>query len=196
MEKWAKLRHGPPLCKLGIRLWARNHQMLGEKWDEIWVKTFFFALHLILGKKWDEIWVWQFQILIYVSLEFSEVSAPLPPPFQNPAYATVGGAKFLFNGATPFFPPLVAALHLLPVHLFFKVGWTIYGAIMRLALVAISNWLKKSGLPISRRKESCNNTLLTSSASNCISKPTFSTKIAVFNQTEVLTQIISNAYVK
>ena len=25
----------PPLCKLGIRLWARNHLILGEKWDEI-----------------------------------------------------------------------------------------------------------------------------------------------------------------
>ena len=39
---------------------------------------FFFALHLILGEKWDEIWVWQFQILIYVHLKFSEVSAPTP----------------------------------------------------------------------------------------------------------------------
>ena len=139
IEKWAKLRHGHPLCKLGIRLWAQNHLILGGKWDEIWMKTFFFAphlilgenwdkiwvktffmlftwfwaktgtkfewrpfffcslpdfgrkmgrnlsedlffaLHLILGEKWDEIWVWQFQILIYVPLKFSEVSAP---PFK------------------------------------------------------------------------------------------------------------------
>ena len=31
----------PPLYKLDIRLWVRNHLILGEKWDEIWVKTFF-----------------------------------------------------------------------------------------------------------------------------------------------------------
>ena len=37
---------------------------------------FFFALHLILGEKWDEIYVRQFQILIYVPLKFSEVSGP------------------------------------------------------------------------------------------------------------------------
>ena len=91
-----------PLCKLGIILWARNHLILGEngtkfkwrpffcfspdfdeKWDEIWVETFFFfVLHLILGENWDEIWVWQFQILIYVPLKFSEVSGP-PPPFSK-----------------------------------------------------------------------------------------------------------------
>ena len=72
IEKWAKLRRPPPppLCKLGIRLWARNHLILGEKWDEIWVKTFFFfflvfALRLILGEKWDEIWVKTFFFLLF-----------------------------------------------------------------------------------------------------------------------------------
>ena len=65
--------------------WAKN----GTKFE--W-RLFFSALRLILGEKWDEIWVWQFQILIYVPLKFSEVSAPPPhpppPPFQYPAYAT------------------------------------------------------------------------------------------------------------
>ena len=75
--KWAKLRHGPPLCKLGIRLssfwleiWVSSgertlskdlfffffalHLNLAEKWDEIWEKTFFFcALYLNLAEKWD-----------------------------------------------------------------------------------------------------------------------------------------------
>ena len=103
IEKWAKLRHGPPPLQVG-------HQALGSKsadfeWRPFFFcsppdfgrKTgwnlsedlFFFALHLILGETWDEIWAWQFQILIYVPLKFSEVSAPPPPPpFQNPAYAT------------------------------------------------------------------------------------------------------------
>ena len=60
--KWAKLRHGPPLCKLGIRLsgfWLEIWVSSGEKRDGPWVKTFFFffALHLNLAEKWDEIWV-------------------------------------------------------------------------------------------------------------------------------------------
>ena len=32
IKAWPPL---PPLCKLGIRLWARNHLILGKKWDEI-----------------------------------------------------------------------------------------------------------------------------------------------------------------
>ena len=42
--KWAKLRHGPPLCKLGIRLsgfWLEIWVSSGEKRDGPWVKTFF-----------------------------------------------------------------------------------------------------------------------------------------------------------
>ena len=69
-----------PFFLLFTWFWAKN----GTKFE--W-RPFFFALHLFWGKKWDEIWVWQFQILIYVFLKFSEVSAP--PPFQYPAYATV-----------------------------------------------------------------------------------------------------------
>ena len=44
IEKWAKLRHAPPPLQVGhqaFKLWDRNHLILGEKWDEIWVKTFF-----------------------------------------------------------------------------------------------------------------------------------------------------------
>ena len=61
---------------------------LGENSDEIWVKTFFFALHLILGEKSDWFWVEQFLIQMFVLLKVSEVPAPLPPFFLNPAYAT------------------------------------------------------------------------------------------------------------
>ena len=63
---------GPPFFLFAL------HLILGKKWDQIWVKTFFllftkfwaknktqiwvktffiFALHLILGKNWDQIWV-------------------------------------------------------------------------------------------------------------------------------------------
>ena len=80
LEKWAKLRHAPfpSLCKLGIRLWALNRLILGEKWDKMWVKTFFFlfsfsfALHLILGEKWDEIWVKNFFFCFALHLIFGE----------------------------------------------------------------------------------------------------------------------------
>ena len=34
-RKVSKIEALYPLCKLGIRLWARNHLILGEKWDEI-----------------------------------------------------------------------------------------------------------------------------------------------------------------
>ena len=34
-RKVSKIEAWPPLCKLGIRLWARNHLISGEKWDEI-----------------------------------------------------------------------------------------------------------------------------------------------------------------
>ena len=46
--------------------------------------------------------MWQFQILIYVSLKFSEVFGP---PFQNPAYATDFSTIF-FSGNE----------HVLPMH--------------------------------------------------------------------------------
>ena len=56
--KVSKIEAWTILCKLGIRLWARNYLILGENWDEILVKTFFFvcffALHLILSENWDE----------------------------------------------------------------------------------------------------------------------------------------------
>ena len=81
IEKWAKLRHGAPFVSwasgFGLEItwyWAKN----GTKFE--W-RPFFFALHLILGEKWDEIWAWQFQILIYVPLKFSKVSAH--PPFSK-----------------------------------------------------------------------------------------------------------------
>ena len=79
IKKWAKLRHAPPppsFVSWASGFWLEVWVILGEKRDEIWVKTFFlsFALHLILGEKWDEIWVWLFQILIYVPLKFYEVS--------------------------------------------------------------------------------------------------------------------------
>ena len=88
LEKWAKLRQGPFLCKLGIRPWARVTWYIGRKMGQNLILSEdlffgFFALHLILSKKWDEIWVWQFQILIYVPLKFSEVSGPPPPFFKS-----------------------------------------------------------------------------------------------------------------
>ena len=90
IEKWAKLRHGFPLWKLGIRFDCTKGMLraflsgfglkVGLKASEelffllftwFWAKNgtkfewrpFFFALHLILGKKWDEIWVKTFFIL-------------------------------------------------------------------------------------------------------------------------------------
>ena len=50
-RKVSKIEAWPPLCKLGIRLWARNHLILGEKWNEIWVKTFFFCSSPDFGRK-------------------------------------------------------------------------------------------------------------------------------------------------
>ena len=96
LEKWAKLRHGPPLWvgHQTFRLLAGNLSDFERKTGRNLSEDlfFFFALHLILGEKWDEIWVWLFQILIYAPLKFSEVSAP-PPFFKNPVYATVCGQK-------------------------------------------------------------------------------------------------------
>ena len=60
----------PPPPPLQVR-----HQALGSKSPEFGRK---------MGRKFE---YGQFQILIYVSLKFSEVSAP-SPPFQNPDYAT------------------------------------------------------------------------------------------------------------
>ena len=51
IEKWAKSRHGPPFARLATGF------ELEITWFWIWVKTFFFALHLIFGEKSDEIWV-------------------------------------------------------------------------------------------------------------------------------------------
>ena len=77
IEKWAKLSHGPP----PFASWASDFGLEITRFGhEIWVKTFFFVLHLISGEKWDEIWVWQFQILIYVHLKISEVFGP---PFSK-----------------------------------------------------------------------------------------------------------------
>ena len=53
------------------------------------MKTFFFALHLILVEKSDGFWAEQFDSDL-CSSHISEVfGPPPPPPFQNPAYATV-----------------------------------------------------------------------------------------------------------
>ena len=60
--KWAKLRHGPLLCKLGIRLLAGNLSEFGWKTGRTLSKDlffffsfFFFGDHLILGRK--NLWI-------------------------------------------------------------------------------------------------------------------------------------------
>ena len=100
--KWAKLRHGPPLlCKLGIRLWARNHLILGEKQDEIWVKTFFFCFSPDFGRKngtkfeCDNFKFWSMFLSNFLKFQ--------TPPFLNPAYAT-GPIVLLFLGLGHGYP--------------------------------------------------------------------------------------------
>ena len=107
IKKWAKLRHAPPpLCKLGIRLWAQNHLILGEKWDEICVTTFLFCSSPDFGRKIGRN-LSEDLFFFYSSPDFGRVmernlsvtisnsdlcSSQIfwsfwPPPFQNPAYA-------------------------------------------------------------------------------------------------------------
>ena len=136
----------PPLCKLGIRFdhskgifcafllgfmleiglnlsedlfFFALHLILGEKSNQIWVKTFFiyfifFAFHLILGQKSDQVKTFFFLLFTWCwaknrtdfgrnnfwfrPLLFSYFPKFLDPsPFQNPAYATGNSAVcFLF----------------------------------------------------------------------------------------------------
>ena len=56
------------------------------------MKTFFFALHLILGKKWDQIWVKTFfDFSVTASLEFGGPASIFVPPEKislwGPAYS-------------------------------------------------------------------------------------------------------------
>ena len=75
----------PPLRKLGIRLWAWNHLILGEKWDEIWVKTFFCSSP-DFGRKMGR----NLSVTISNSdlCSFQIFWSFWPTHFQNPAYAT------------------------------------------------------------------------------------------------------------
>ena len=109
-RKVSRIEAWPPLCKLGIRfdhtkamfecfflalgeksdqIWVKTFFFLLFTWffrensDQIWVKTFFFALHLILGENSD--WAGQFDSELCSSHIFWTF---WPPPFQNLAYST------------------------------------------------------------------------------------------------------------
>ena len=64
-------RPPPPPLQVGHQALGSKSPDFGRKMGRNLSEDLFFALHLILGDNWGE-----FQILVYVPLKFSEVSAP------------------------------------------------------------------------------------------------------------------------
>ena len=85
IEKWAKLRHAPPL-PVGHQALGSKSPDFGRKWNEIWVKTFFFCCSPDFGRKMGR--------NLSVTISNSDPCSSqifwsfCPPSFHYPAYAT------------------------------------------------------------------------------------------------------------